>query len=119
MPIEIESNRNKLKRDPMSWHKLPFAVFSEEQLSLALVITQTAGEIARRAGPPKGFAVFSQVELGENIEDARVALILSPVASSLCFNAFPEKPLIPCEKPSANDERLGILFGPTSWDLLE
>jgi hypothetical protein len=119
MPTEIEPNRNKLKRDRQSWHKLPFAVFSEEQLSLALVITQTAGEIARREGPPKGFAVFSQVELGENIEDARVALILSPVASSLCLNAFPEKALIPCEKPSADDERLGILFGPTSWDLLE
>lgn len=106
----------------MGWHKLVFPLLSSNPAQQAFTITALAQNIDEQAGNPKGFAIFSGWEFGEDNASTNSVLYFSPVAASLCANAIAQ-PLIPCEKPDQNEEGFGLAYGdlqgPSSWDLLK
>ncbi len=103
-----------------SWVKITLPLPPDDSLFDAQLVAM-AQLRDKELGSPPGFAVFDHFDARDN--EQFVTLYFSPVAASACVGMLDPFSPIPCERPDAALEGLGLTYGDmvgtSSWDLLK
>jgi hypothetical protein len=94
----------------MSWHRILLPVTTNIDPN-TVEVGKRAWECYEKENKPTGFAMFHATESGEDGQDEKFVIYLSPVAASLCSEVVAEYTPEPCEVPHYNEPNIAFVFG--------